>query len=64
LAKTPDDPAGPGGSNGPPGLALTEPERDLLLKACQRYRASIPAYLKSGEEERRLLDALVARLKA
>jgi hypothetical protein len=41
---------------------LKEAERLLLLRACQRYRAGIPAYLKSGEEERILLDRLIERL--
>jgi len=49
-------------SPSPPGVSLTGPERELLLKACQRYRATIPAYLKSGEAERQLLDAVMAKL--
>jgi hypothetical protein len=44
------------------GLVLTEAERELLLKACQRYRSSIPAYLKSREEERERLDRLIEKL--
>jgi hypothetical protein len=43
-------------------LQLTEAERELLIKACQRYKAGIPAYLKSREDERATLDALLAKL--
>jgi hypothetical protein len=43
-------------------LQLTEGERELLIKACQRYRAGIPTYLKSRENERATLDALIAKL--
>ena len=43
-------------------LELTQPERELLLRACQRYRAAIPAYLKSTEAERAGLDRLIERL--
>jgi hypothetical protein len=51
-------------SEGEPGpvLQLTEAEREILLKACQRYRAGIPAYLKSREEERLALDVLIEKL--
>lgn len=55
---------GSGGSEGAGsrGVVLTAAERELLLKACQRYRAGIPAYLKSRESERALLDALIEKL--
>jgi hypothetical protein len=43
-------------------VQLTEAERELLIKACQRFRAGIPAYLKSREDERATLDALLAKL--
>jgi hypothetical protein len=43
-------------------VELTEPERELLLRALQRYRAAIPTYLKSREDERSLLDVLVRKL--
>ncbi len=43
-------------------LELSEGERELLLKACQRLRAAIPSYLKSKEEERAILDALLEKL--
>ncbi len=43
-------------------LELTLAERDLLRRACQRYRAAVPTYLKSKEEERRLLDLLIEKL--
>jgi hypothetical protein len=52
-------------SSGPePGRVsgLSEEERELLLRALQRYRAAIPSYLKSREEERALLDSLVRKL--
>ena len=53
-----------GKDEGEPGivLPLTEAERGLLLKACQRYRAGIPSYLKSREEERQTLDRLIEKL--
>jgi hypothetical protein len=45
-------------------LTLTQAERELLLRACQRYRAAVPTYLKSKEGERRLLDSLIEKLAA
>jgi hypothetical protein len=43
-------------------LALTEDEREILLKACKRYRQTIPAYLKSKQPEIRLVDAIIEKL--
>jgi hypothetical protein len=49
-----------GGDDG--RVAFTPEERELLVRACRRYRAAIPVYLKSGEEERQLLDRLIEKL--
>ncbi len=43
-------------------LELTSAERELLRRACQRYRAAVPTYLKSKDEERQLLDLLIEKL--
>jgi hypothetical protein len=43
-------------------IELTLAERELLLRACQRYRAAVPTYLKSREEERQLLDVVIEKL--
>ena len=41
---------------------LDTAELRLLLKACKKYRCSVPAYLQSAEPELRLLDAVVSKL--
>jgi hypothetical protein len=43
-------------------IELDEAERRLLLKACKKYRYSVPAYLQSGQPELRLLDAVIRKL--
>ena len=43
-------------------LDLTGPERELLLRVCERYRATIPSYLKSREAERSEVDGLIRKL--
>jgi hypothetical protein len=43
-------------------LSLTKNEREILLKACQKYRHTIPAYLKSRQPEIRLIDAIIEKL--
>ena len=43
-------------------IDLDEAELRLLLKACKRYRYSVPAYLQSGRLELRLVDAVIRKL--
>lgn len=43
-------------------LALTKDEREILLKACKKYRHTIPTYLKSKQQEIRLVDAIIEKL--
>ena len=37
-------------------------EIELLLKACRKYRARLPAYLQSAKEETGLADSIIAKL--
>ncbi|HXV62646.1 MAG TPA: hypothetical protein VEK15_18245 [Vicinamibacteria bacterium] len=39
-------------------------EVELLLKACLRYRARLPSYLRSSQPELALIDEIVAKLKS
>jgi len=41
---------------------LTPVERELLLKACLKYRYTIPAYIKSRQAEVEALDTIVGKL--
>ena len=43
-------------------IALTQAERELLLKACMKYRYTIPAYLQSRQAEVETLNAIVNKL--
>ncbi len=43
-------------------LVLTQVERELLLKACLKYRYTIPAYIQSKQAEAETLDAIVSKL--
>ena len=43
-------------------ITLTQVEREILLKACQKYRYTIPAYIKSRQAEMDTLDALLGKL--
>jgi hypothetical protein len=35
----------------------------LLLRACRKYRASLPSYLRSAQAELTLTDELMKKLK-
>jgi len=43
-------------------VVLTEAEKELLLKACKKYRYTIPAYLESKQPELQVIDALIDKL--
>ena len=43
-------------------VALTTAEIETLLKACTRYRASLPIYLQSTQTELEILEALIRKL--
>jgi len=56
-----------GGSTGERRLTakhdhLTVAEVQVLLKACTRYRALLPIYLRSCEEELSILDSVIRKL--
>jgi hypothetical protein len=43
-------------------IILTQVEKELLLKACVKYRYTIPAYIKSKQPEVDALDAIIGKL--
>jgi hypothetical protein len=43
-------------------IILTETERQTLLKACERYRHSIPTYIQSKQAELHVVDAIIEKL--
>ncbi len=43
-------------------IILTEAEREVLLKACKKYRYTIPGYISSKQQEIRLVDAIIDKL--
>jgi len=43
-------------------IILTQVERELLLKACLKFRYTIPAYIRSRQAEVDALDNLVGKL--
>ena len=43
-------------------LILTKAEREVLLKACKRYRYTIPGYIKSKQPEIRVVDGIIQKL--
>jgi len=43
-------------------VILTQGERELLLKACDKYRYTIPTYLKSRQPEIDMLEAIIGKL--
>ncbi len=43
-------------------LALSPLERELLLRACARYRSALPSYRASTREELRLLARVLRKL--
>ena len=42
---------------------LSENDARILLKACQRYRATIPSYLQIKKNEVKFIDRLIKILK-
>ena len=40
-------------------LELNHDEAQILLKACQQYRAKIPSYLKAKQSELNIINALI-----
>ena len=42
---------------------LQAAEVELLLKACQKYRSSLPGYLQSVKDDMELADKLVDKLR-
>ena len=49
-------------SNGSMRIILTQAEREILLKACVKYRYTIPAYFQSTQPEVDRLNALIDKL--
>ncbi len=43
-------------------VELEASELSLVLKACAAYRSSLPIYLQSGQQELRLIDAIIRKL--
>lgn len=43
---------------------LQAAELELLLKACRKYRASIPSYLQSVQAELALVNELLRKLES
>jgi len=43
-------------------ITLTQAEREFLLKACMKYRYTIPAYLQSRQAEVETLNAIINKL--
>jgi hypothetical protein len=42
---------------------LSPAEVEVLLRACAKYRTTLPIYLQSTQEEVRLLDEMTERLR-
>lgn len=42
---------------------LQAAEVELLLKACQKYRSTLPVYLRSAQEEMKIADELLEKLR-
>ena len=59
-APAPDD----GENSGSPTvkIVLTETERQTLLKACEKYRHTIPTYIQSKQEELRIVKTIIEKL--
>jgi len=51
-----------GGISESRAVSLTEAEIVILLKACRKYRGSLPVYLKSGEAEVKVVDGIIRKL--
>jgi hypothetical protein len=41
---------------------LTEIERELIIKACTKYKYTLPAYLQSKQPEIEALEAIIEKL--
>jgi len=44
-------------------LELSPQETSLLIRACRKYRSSLPIYLRTAREEVSLLDGILGRLE-
>lgn len=42
---------------------LQAAEVELLVKACQKYRSTLPVYLLSAQEEMKVADELLLKLR-
>ncbi len=43
---------------------LQAAEVELLLKACQKYRSTLPGYLLSAQEEMKLAEEILEKLRS
>lgn len=43
-------------------LELSQDETQILLKACKRYRSTIPSYLQARKAEIKIVDSLISIL--
>jgi len=43
-------------------IDLEAAELTVLLKACAKYRSSLPIYLQSGQPELRLIEGIIRKL--
>jgi hypothetical protein len=43
---------------------LTVEEQEIIVKACRKYRQSIPAYLESARPELRTVDKIIDKLSS
>jgi hypothetical protein len=57
------DEEGEGSSSSARRVALDPSELALLLRACRKYRGSLPSYLRSAQSELALTDELMKKLK-
>jgi len=60
---TPRDEEGERHSSSARRVDLDPSELALLLRACRKYRASLPSYLRSAQPELALADELMKKLK-
>lgn len=52
-----------GDGPGSVSLKITQAEKELLLKACIKYRYTIPAYLQSKRLEADALESVIKKLQ-
>jgi hypothetical protein len=43
-------------------IELTAAEVEILLRICRRHRSSLPTYLRSAEQEARLIDEIIRKI--